>query len=83
MSLDRVAIMSLVVKKERQECPVNLQAAARLPTALVSNAHGGQMQERELFSGRNAAFDVPMTDQYCSHPERADRKYYLTLTCSL
>jgi hypothetical protein len=41
--------MSLVVKKERQECPVNLQAAARLLTALVNNAHGGQMQERELF----------------------------------
>jgi hypothetical protein len=49
VSLDRVAIMSLVVKKERQECPVNLQAAARLLTALVNNAHGAQMQERELF----------------------------------
>jgi hypothetical protein len=27
------------------------------------------MRERELLSGRSVAFDVPMTDQYCSHPE--------------
>ena len=49
MSLDRVAIMSLVVKKERQECPVNLQAAARLLTALVNNAHRGKCKKQSFF----------------------------------
>ncbi len=82
MSSDRVVIMSLVVKYERRECPVNLQAAARLLTALVNNAQRGKY-ETELLSRRNLAFDIPMTDQYCSHSECADCKYYRTLTRSL
>jgi hypothetical protein len=50
---------------------------------LVNNAHSGKCKKQSFFQEENAVFERPMTDQYCSHPKYADRKYYRTLTRSL
>jgi len=56
---------------------------ARLGIALVNNAHSEKCKKQSFFQEGESFSIHPITNQYCSHPECEDRKYYRTLTRSL